>query len=554
MDKQFSVALLILSELFSTRFKFDLPWYQRAYAWTADHAKCPYCDVRDAMSAGEQWYHLGLVVLAKPGSGSETKIVDGQQRIVTLTILFAVLRDLIDDAELRALLNERIWVGTGDSEPHLKPQDTIADCLLKYVQNDGATKIEPDDEAVGGLNCNEQNVIDNRNALREMLADVGCEELGRIARFLIENCHVVVEELADEELAVQLYVKSQLSGMELSSTDMFKANVLKFIAWEHRDSYAWIWDQAVADLGNARFLRLLEGLRDIKVRARPRRPVEVDLIKHYSITADARAFMDNVLGPAADLAIAVKNFNVGDGGRAADNAAHAAINRRLQYLSWVLHDTWRAPALHWLMVHGLDDTSTLEFFQRLEAFSFMHMLASTDTYSRQRDYYAVLAGIENRAVLSDDGPLRVTKANTRRARKRLMENNFGKGGHNNKIPILLRIDATFHGDQEVVELPHATVEHVLPINPKEGSHWEVVFPDSATRAAYRQRLGNLVPLTPEENNAADNDDFSIKEKVYRSSKFILARDLLFHKHWNPKTIEKRTAWMIDRLFKAWRLR
>ena len=48
MPAQLSVSLLILAELFSSRFAFNLPWYQRAYGWTDDHAKCLLADVREA--------------------------------------------------------------------------------------------------------------------------------------------------------------------------------------------------------------------------------------------------------------------------------------------------------------------------------------------------------------------------------------------------------------------------------------------------------------------------------------------------------------------------
>lgn len=553
MPRQFSVDLLILSELFSNRFKFDLPWYQRAYAWNTDHAKCLLADVGDAV-ANEKWYHLGLIILARPEDGPCTSIVDGQQRIVTLTILFAVLRDLTDDKDLHDLLNERIWLAHEARKPRLEPQDTIADCLLKYVQMDAVTGIMPSDEEISNLNCNEQNVIDNRNALREVLAECDQKELDRISRFLVNNCHLVVQELDNEDLAVRIYIKAHQSGLDLSPADILKANVVGYVSEHDRGNYSWVWSHAESRLGGAAFSELLGHLRDIKLRAKPRMPVEVDLIDHYRIKSDPRHFMDKVLAPAAELAIAIRDWSVGAGRSAEANEAHAAINRRLQYLSWVQHPSWKAPALHWLMVHGADHKDTPEFLARLEAFAFIHMLASTDTYVRRNEYYAVLAGIENETVLDDDGPLRVTKANIKKARARLMEHNFGKGGHNNKTWIMLRANAAVEGDREVIPAPFASIEHVLPRNAKQGSRWKLLFPDKASVAAYVQRLGNLAPLTGLENVEADNNDFDIKCKVFAGSKFALARTLPEHKEWTRKTIEKRTIWMIDLLFKAWRLK
>ena len=46
-------------------------------------------------------YFLGSIVLVKTPGESEARVVDGQQRLTTLTILFSVLRDLTENAELQ---------------------------------------------------------------------------------------------------------------------------------------------------------------------------------------------------------------------------------------------------------------------------------------------------------------------------------------------------------------------------------------------------------------------------------------------------------------------
>ena len=79
----------------STRYR--VPHYQRDYAWTGDNFEALWNDVCSAFAQGNS-YFLGSIVLNGEGQrGDDNKrwdIVDGQQRLATLTILFATIRDL----------------------------------------------------------------------------------------------------------------------------------------------------------------------------------------------------------------------------------------------------------------------------------------------------------------------------------------------------------------------------------------------------------------------------------------------------------------------------
>src|SRR5690606_23648732 len=95
---------------FSTPFHFSVPCYQRPYSWRVDEAGQLLDDVLTAAGVdgsaapAEPDYFLGAILLLDTAGGDLPKsrereprrfeIVDGQQRLVTLAILAAVLRDL----------------------------------------------------------------------------------------------------------------------------------------------------------------------------------------------------------------------------------------------------------------------------------------------------------------------------------------------------------------------------------------------------------------------------------------------------------------------------
>src|SRR5437867_3357636 len=91
-----------IGEIFSDAYAFEIPPYQRPYAWGEDETRELLDDLIEAMdnkgvSGGV--YFLGSIVLIKLPSDAQSKVVDGQQRLTTLTILLSVLRDLTTDTE-----------------------------------------------------------------------------------------------------------------------------------------------------------------------------------------------------------------------------------------------------------------------------------------------------------------------------------------------------------------------------------------------------------------------------------------------------------------------
>ena len=93
-----SAAQKTIHEVLSPRhYQFVIPAYQRPYAWGKDQALALINDLLDAFrDSPEEEYFLGSIVVVKRSSSSaEAEVVDGQQRLTSLAILMAVIRDLL---------------------------------------------------------------------------------------------------------------------------------------------------------------------------------------------------------------------------------------------------------------------------------------------------------------------------------------------------------------------------------------------------------------------------------------------------------------------------
>src|SRR3989338_2051006 len=98
-----------LSDIFTGQEKYKIPRYQRPYSWTTDEVSDLWNDLIEEESA-----FLGSFVFNYEKYNEEefVEVIDGQQRLITLTILMAVLRD--------------IYKELGDEDKSRLTQETIA--------------------------------------------------------------------------------------------------------------------------------------------------------------------------------------------------------------------------------------------------------------------------------------------------------------------------------------------------------------------------------------------------------------------------------------------
>src|SRR5437667_3693082 len=89
-----------IKKIFSDDFFFTIPRYQRPYSWTTEQSEELYQDltraVRDFNGSVEEFapYFLGSILLIK-GEDAHSEIIDGQQRLTTLTMLLSAIRSLM---------------------------------------------------------------------------------------------------------------------------------------------------------------------------------------------------------------------------------------------------------------------------------------------------------------------------------------------------------------------------------------------------------------------------------------------------------------------------
>ena len=105
VEHKFSnTSAVSIEDLLRSNTRFTVPKFQRNYSWDVEKAENLWSDMMENFnifkknyeSIREIQYLLGPVVLVKDGDkDDEYLVIDGQQRLSTLTMLFCVARDIL---------------------------------------------------------------------------------------------------------------------------------------------------------------------------------------------------------------------------------------------------------------------------------------------------------------------------------------------------------------------------------------------------------------------------------------------------------------------------
>lgn len=500
-----------LLDIFCDKYLFRIPSYQRPYAWTTEQASELLDDIVTACGdtgeiAEQSPYFLGSIVLIKSTTDPQAEVVDGQQRLTTLTILLAVLRDLergnVGEDIQRSYICQEGSVTRGIPDSYrLSPRERDTPFFRENIQTDAATASLPQEE---GLSDARRRFIGNAGFFREKLAGFTPATRQRLIMFIVQRCYLVVVAASDRELAFRIFSVLNTRGLDLSPADVLKADIIGAIPAADQDAYTEIWEDLEDDLGRARFAELFGHIRMIHRKQKMRANLVSEFREFVPALANSREFINEKLEPYADAYKEILDR------RFESHTLTDEINRILTHLSRLDNFDWQPPAIHLIATHRQNPTEVLRFLTDLERLAYALFLARETPTDRIARYGKVLEAMEAGADLFANGsPLQLSNDEKDNARNVLS----GEIYSITRIlqPVLLRLDEAIGAGGATYDHSIITVEHVLPQNPKAGSRWLVDFPDEQVRISWVHRLANLVLLTRRKNTQASNFDFDEKK-------------------------------------------
>jgi uncharacterized protein with ParB-like and HNH nuclease domain len=109
--------------------------------------------------------------------------------------------------------------------------------------------------------------------------------------------------------------------------------------------------------------------------------------------------------------------------------------------------------------------------------------------------------------------------------------------------ILVKIENQLSNTDHQIEDATSTIEHILPENP--GSGWEVSFPPE-DQSDFTNRIGNFTLLEKSINDRLDNEmPFDEKLEAYKRSVFKITNEHILFTQWSPETLDQRQKRMAN---------
>ncbi|MEU6300167.1 DUF262 domain-containing protein [Streptomyces erythrochromogenes] len=548
-----------LHKVFSSDYDFRIPDYQRPYAWQEEQAVQLLTDLAEALDRGtEEPYFLGSLVLVKGSGQPKAEVIDGQQRLTTLTILWSVLRDLAAEAELREALHKLINQ-PGDPilgrkpQPRLRHRQRDAAFFHTYVQTAGAIGTLIALDATALATDAQKAVRDNTAALHRELEGWSEERRLGLVRMLGERTFLVVVATPDLESAHRIFSVMNSRGLDLSPTDIFKSQIIGALEDpEESADCARRWEDAEEVLGRDDFADLFLHLRMIYEKKRAERELLKEFPKQVLdryLPDRARVFVHDVVVPYADAYALIRDA------RYEASSGAERVNAWFKRLQQTDNNDWRPAALWALRNHEHDPQWLDRFLRALERLSASMFIRRVYTTPRVTRYAELLRQLDQGRGL-DSPAFELTETEKADTRARL-EGEVYLVGKIRKY-VLLRVDEILSGAHGVkYDLPLVTVEHVLPQNPAAGSRWTDLF-DEDQRGYWTHRLGNLVLLNRAKNSAAQNHDFGAKKAKYFTGRsgavpFALTSQVLQYEDWTPDVLEAQQTQLVALLVKEWDL-
>lgn len=550
-------------ELMGNGRLYRVPPYQRDYSWTEEQWEDLWTDVADLVEQPDDTHYMGALVV-EGKSDREFAVIDGQQRIATLSLLaLAAIKRLqtwaeagvdADDNRQRAAGLRARFIGEKDPASLVEASKLTLNDTDNAFYQDYLVQLRAPLNARGLPKSNRLLWDCFRYFERQIDAWTGGAPDGqRLARLVAETVGrqlMFIRIAVDDEVnAYTVFETLNARGLELSATDLLKNYLFSRLATAaDREALQRRWLALMAVVQQERFpeflryhlqceiprvrsQRLFKLVRD-RVRAGPQVFALLEELERraevYAALFDPR---HEYWLERPECAPFVRELNILRVRQmtplvfaAWERLAPPDFARVLKLLSVVL--------FRYSAVSGLNTNALEPVFHRAAR---ALLEGSIDTPAQ------VFANL--REIYVDDARFEQDFA-------RMSVDPDGQGKKLTRY-VLARLESDAAGRPLDPESDPGTVEHILPENPS--AEWEGSFPRELWER-YVYRLGNLTLLEPALNRNVGNADFTSKAQAYASSRYALSQRLPEEcgDTWTPEKLEARQARMAARAVHLWR--
>jgi Protein of unknown function DUF262/Protein of unknown function (DUF1524) len=554
--------LMSFGELLTGNNSYSVPSFQRDYSWTEEQVVQLWDDINETLNEKRSEHFIGAVVVNN-SKKPELMLIDGQQRVATISILMCVLRDIAKekgDEQLAQTISNK-YLGT----LNLRTRKTESRLVLNERNNQFYQENIVEPRAISFLqdlskkrNIHKSNklIIEAYLLLYKRIQD-RMQKAGDVVEVLIELEECIRDKLvsilisvADEANSYLIFETLNDRGLDLSVADLLK-NYLFSRACDRIKEVQSKWGEInlLADRFElTKFIRYYWLSKYGSVS-------EKDLYRRIAteLRNSSQVFdFVNQLREAADIYGAFENSQ-----SPVWDSFSSDLKKDIERLS--LFKVSQCYSVLLAAKESLPDDWFPKVLRMIVILSFRYnVICGLNPNKLDSVYSKTAQDIREQKLKSVQAifqQLKEVYPKDRDFERAFAEKSFTASNAKLARYILSEINSNYTDNKELVANPNATelnLEHILPQKPIDKWLTEFSNPDDANQYIYR--LGNMTLLDSSVNRKVGNTSFEEKcAKAFSNSKLDITREILNYQVWGPKQIEERQQKMAKAACQIWRL-
>jgi len=531
---------------------YQIPDYQRPYSWEDEQIEQLWDDLYSAMESENERYFLGPLILIKTKNGY-FEVVDGQQRLTTLTILFCVIRDLygndikkLDKGEalanniqhaVKSLVEKKLRLNLiTQSNYQLKFEQEILDGV-KFPATELTKKQREEDKFMNAALIFKEKLADiNKNG--------GIEMVKKFAEYILNRVEMITITCSQQSYAIKLFQVLNTRGLDLTPADLIKSYLYSNLNNDiDKRTFKSTWDEIelLSKQVGESITDLLTYYEYYLLSQNPKRSLYEELIDKFkvqdpnSVIYEFRKFVDD--------------FN-----------EIYQMDSKLVFSLWYLPNQVFWKAILTTAKHvKFDDDDFDGLCKELRRMYYSYWIAGYTTSKVKQLSFNLIGWLKDNKKLGEikreidnkidgDNVLQYMSDN-------LKNDVYGKPWLR---PLLAVIEYHQTDDLKIsfIELDNKIhVDHILPQGWESVPEWNKNWPKPQAAEEWLNKIGNLTLLSGKKNIAQQNDPPQKKAKMYEqghggTTAFIISRDIIGKLEtggWTEEDVKERQKWIIEQV-------
>lgn len=549
MTQLFTPSNASFKDIIGNGKKYKIPPYQRDYSWSEENWEDLWNDFLSVEKTGNPHYTGSIVLNKIDKDGDEYEVIDGQQRLTTLTIYavstISILKELISknidvsENNVRINLIGSGYIGIQDMTSLLytskltlnKNNDTFFQDYILRIRNP---------ISYNKLKDSEKSLYDCYNYFKNQISLKFKEDGEKMTNFLdniVGKKMFFIRIVVDEDTnAFTIFETLNARGVDLTTTDLIK-NYLFIVCSKLPESQMEViedkWNLLVHQIGLKEFPIFLRYYLNSKQELVRKDRLFKSIKSDIKNTQDVIELLDKLTEKEV-LYNALKDPN-DELWNDYDNKT--VIVNSLKELK-LFGSTQQIPLL--FAIHDkLKDLFPI-ILRDLASLVFRYNTICKKNPNEMETVYNNIAQKIYKSEITEKNQiyqnLEKIYVNDKDFKQSFSGREISSSGNNKRLIkyILTKIENQESGSDNSWDDSSSTIEHILPQKPDD--QWENNFNNNASK--YIFRIGNYTLLETKLNKKCGNNNYEIKKKSYMESKYLITKKYCLKDDWDSGTINE----------------